>query len=200
MIACSEYVDETAELVKFYTGSDATATAATPLPVSPGVVSPVNSLSLATTVPSDDIVSTTQGSAQSIWSPQSPQTTPAISSSIKRRRTYSGDEQSSHTGPFLDQPSLIQLPDHHSDRLAAAADGSNIGSIASLLQTAELNATLTPGPEPAALNSAADAFSHGHAIGHVSPPGAQHTIGLQEACLMRYFVDHLACWVSRRVP
>jgi hypothetical protein len=69
------------------------------------------------------------------------------------------------------------------------AGGSNIVSVESLLQNAEVTDCPT---SPQRITQ----FPHRHTIGHISPPGVLHDASVQEACLMRYFIDNLACWVS----
>lgn len=173
---------------------------------------------IAAVVP--DEAASTFGSTQSIWSPQSSHTTASIPSPSTRRIQYIHDDAPHGIGSF-DGGSLIHLPDHHSSDLGPAAENSHIVSIESLLQAAETAGNLLPyGRQEVGLRSTgyadspatghkspldirhesfpSDDFPLGNAIRHISSPISVHDIGVQEACLMRYFVDNLACWVSEK--
>jgi hypothetical protein len=82
------------------------------------------------------------------------------------------------------------------DSVDASARVPNLVSIQSLLRNAEVSSDL--GPPPGTVdNLQSGDFLHSHATGHIPPPGKLYDLGIQEACLMRYFVENLACWVRR---
>jgi hypothetical protein len=186
---CSEYVyvDETAELVKIY-DTDFTAAphpAASPLSPASSTVAATASSTVAATVTSE---ADTSG--------YSPLSTHAILPANSPGGTYGLAGELPHSVELVDTSGQIESPELHRDSVDASAGVPNLVSIQSLLRNTDVSSDL--GPSPGTVdNLQSDDFLHNHATGHISPPGKLYDLCIQEACLMRYFVENLACWVGR---
>jgi hypothetical protein len=181
-------VDEGPELDEIYTTVTASSDKASP--PTETVASPTLSSGLAQTIPSEDPNSAVDH--VTTWSPQSLYSDTQIASPIKRRRTNeSGSVHSYHSSISGHVPGLHgyhvvpESPSNHS-----LEQESNIES---LLRAADL--ADHDFHNSAILGSPIQGGSQNYAAVSQSPESYWPGVGVQEACLMRYFIDELACWV-----
>lgn len=188
-IVCSEFVDELPELEEVYSTAS-TAKANTALvadtPRNLPADSPSDSIAVISTV-SDDL---TPWNVQSLYSGPQAATSPA-----KRRRTNDTDRQSAFD------------PDYGGLQYHARAQSFNGSSsvreedaIDSLLRAADFSEQAVDSTENLLHHSSHDSGQSFTIQRQPDTPGVWPHTNIQEACLMRYFIDELACWVcsSRR--
>jgi hypothetical protein len=182
-------VDERPELDEIYTTVTSISEQTIPPSGTTGV-SPALSSGLTRTVSLDDPVSI---SDHVTWSPQSLYSEPQLRSPIKRRRTnesrasihsYHSQDQGHDPGLLLyrveSAPTSGQPLDHETsiESLLRAADLADHGFNESAILDSSIN----------------DNLNSYENIGQ-SPQSWWPDLDVQEACLLRYFVDDLACWV-----
>jgi hypothetical protein len=181
-------VDELPELDEIYSVNPKTKAAAASEAITPQSIhdnSPTGSA--ATTLnPSDDVAFAQQSSA---WTPRSLYSGIQITSPPKRRRTNESDRSSHSTG----NPSTF-VPFHRRTDSFEASPIRQEDAIDSLLRAADFS---DQGVDQTGLLSSPQ-YGHLLAYGGIQhdTPGAWPHVNIQEACLMRYFIDELACWVS----
>jgi hypothetical protein len=134
------------------------------------------------------------------WTPRSLYTGTQISSPTKRRRT-NDSLQSFQSSPRQSHGQGYHVhPDDSNSNITRSNGGSpNQGhedTIASLLHAADLSDHGHGFPSHL-LNSP---VSHHSSFAASSPPFLTAIATLQEACLMRYFIDNLACWFDLTDP
>ena len=139
--------------------------------------------SAVASIHSEDPTFAAQSSA---WTPRPLYSATQIASPSKRRRTNDSDRSSVHSPG---NPSFI--PFHQkSDSSASSPPIRQENAIDSLLRAAGFS-------EQGGTNQSSILGSPSH--GQLQPydtPGIWPHANIQEACLMRYFIDELACWVS----
>ena len=169
---CSEFVDELPELDEIYSTTPnpkpkvAATNAASDVTTTqnPAAESPTGSIAVVTNV-SDD---------PGPWTPRSlysgqPLGPPVVTSRIKRRRTNESDRTSFQS--VGQSPSAIP---YHERTHSFAGSARTEDAIDSLLRAAD--------------------FSEQPFAEQPDTPGVWPHASIQEACLMRYFIDELACW------
>jgi hypothetical protein len=137
------------------------------------------------------------------WSSPSAYSETQLVSPVKRRRTNDSDAALSHTSAGdLFVSSLHQYGvSVSSDPNSVSVPGlDHSSSLESLLRAADLadNSVAFPPTSASAilsptLNGARLSFADGGGLGD-SPASVWPDVDLQEACLMRYWIDELACW------
>jgi hypothetical protein len=187
---CSEFVDELPELDEIYSVQGRptiTTDVATPHS-SRAAESPAASVAIASVASEDP--SFAQSSS---WTPRSLHSGTQIKSPTKRRRTNDSDGSSFHSVsqtsgilPYLSRTDSFSGPplrqEDAIDSLLRAADFSDQG----LHSPGNLS---SPSQDQVQIYTDPDRDT----------PRAWPQVSLQEACLMRYFIDELACWVSRGI-
>jgi hypothetical protein len=185
---CSEFVDELPELDEIYSTNPKDKVAVPSDAVTPQsrrVDSPTGST--AASIHSEDPTFAAQSSA---WTPRSLYSATQIASPSKRRRTNDSDRSSFHSPS---NPSFI--PFHQrSHSFVSSPPIRQEDAIDSLLRAADFS-------EQGGANQSSilDSPSHGQ-LQPYDTPGIWPHADIQEACLMRYFIDELACWVSFPSP
>lgn len=185
---CSEFVDELPELDEIYSVNPKAKQAAsiTTTPQSRQAESPAASiaaLSNASNTSEDPaLIQSASLTTRSTFDRQ-------FASPGKRRRTNESDRSSFHSisqtsGKFATYPQTTSgfagSPIRHEnaiDSLLRAADYSDQSNLPTDILSSPSQAHISPYSE----------------IDH-STPRAWPQVGIQEACLMRYFIDELACW------
>ncbi|KAF8852790.1 hypothetical protein BDZ45DRAFT_729958 [Acephala macrosclerotiorum] len=193
---CSDFVDELPDLEEIYTTNpdpklkDASVSDNT-TPRNLPLGSPSGSIAAVTSAASDDLTP---------WTPRSLYSTAqVVASPIKRRRTNesyaSSFHPSIHTPLGQTEPSPDEVLTFH-ERSQSFGDllGSDEDAIDCLLKAADLSEqgtnqalTLLDPPNQTPPQSFATEIQP-------ETPGVWPHANVQEACLMRYFIDELACW------
>ena len=176
-------MDELPELDEIYATnpkSKGLAVADTPTPQSRHAVSPTASVAV------NSIVSEDFG-GQSAWTPRSLYSGTPITSPSKRRRTNDSDRSSFHQLPSI-------IPFHGRADSFTATPARQEDAIDSLLRAADFSEQEVQ--QGNALSSPPNVQVHPYRETQPETPGIWPHASLQEACLMRYFIDELACWVS----
>ena len=190
VLVCSEFVDELPELDEIYVTNpepqvslnSETATPHIPPQARP-TSSPAGPVAVESAVPDDTTFDTS-------WTPQSFQSPTQVTSPFKRRRTNDTDITSFASvgqtspsrghysiGPTCESSTRVRGEDAI-DSLLRAADLSEQRQARSNLLDSSSNVRISP-----------------FASSPVDPGGVWPHTNIQEACLMRYFIDELACWV-----
>lgn len=188
-VVCSEFVDELPELDETYSidpcwgkGIYSNATK----DIVPRVLSPVASI-VACSIDSDD--RSPPGSSLA-WNPRIDNTSVPEFPASKRRKTNDTEISSS----FHSTRSLTPIL-NPSDRTPGfeSSPGRRETSGNSLLRATYTEQTLSPEVN----HTSSSPQLQIQALGSTAPstPGVWPHVDLQEACLIRYFIDELACWV-----
>jgi hypothetical protein len=176
-------VDELPELDEIYATNPknrSTAAADTPTPQSRPAGSPAGSVAV-NSIASEDF------GGQSAWTPRSLYSGTQITSPSKRRRTNDSDRSSFHQLPSI-------IPFHGGSSSFTASPARQEDAIDSLLRAANFSEQEVQ--QGNILGSPSDAQVQPYGKIQPETPGVWPHANLQEACLMRYFIDELACWVS----
>ena len=176
-------MDELPELDEIYATnpkSRGTTAADTPTPQSRPVQSPVGSVALSS-IASEDF------GGQSAWTPRSLYPGTTITSPSKRRRTNDSDTSSFHQVPSI-------TPFHGGPESLKASPARQEDAIDSLLRAADFSEQEVQ--QGNILSSPSNTQVFPYTEFQPETPGVWPHATLQEACLMRYFIDELACWVS----
>lgn len=171
---CSEFVDELPELDEIYSTTPnpkpkvaATTSVDVTTPQNPAAASPAGSLVVASNVPNDPGLDPWK--PRSLYSSQ-PAGPPVVTSRIKRRRTNESDRAS-----FQLVGQSPTLSSFHDRSQSFAGSVRTEDAIDSLLRAADFSEQPFAEVQP-------------------DTPGVWPHASIQEACLMRYFIDELACW------
>jgi hypothetical protein len=192
-LVCSEFVDELPELDEIYVTNPkpkaaATSETATPLQ-SQLTTSPAGSAVVAS-IASDE--PTQPPFEPSSWTPQSYQSPTQVSSPFKRRRTNDTD-LTSFASVGQPSPVLSRFGKGPGFEDASPTPGRGEDAIDSLLRAADFS---EQGPDQSALfESPSKVQESPFAVSSSDGGGVWPHANVQEACLMRYFIDELACWV-----
>jgi hypothetical protein len=191
-LVCSEFVDELPELDEIYLANPkpkpaATSETGTP-PQSQLATSPAGSVIVASTASDDPTQAPFEPTS---WTPQSYQSSTQVSSPFKRRRTNDTDLTSFAS---LGQPSpvLSRFGKASGFEDASPTPGRGENAIDSLLRAADFSEQ----PDQSKLfQSPSKVQESPFAVSSPDTGGIWPHANVQEACLMRYFIDELACWV-----
>ncbi|TVY34701.1 hypothetical protein LOCC1_G006819 [Lachnellula occidentalis] len=190
---CSQFVDELPELREIYSttpkSEQVAASVATP---QPSRHAETESPAASTTAPSNlSAISENFGGAQSApWIPRSALSETQLTSPPKRRCSNRSDRSSFHS-PSQTSGILSTYP-----RSTSSFAGSPIGhgdAIDSLLRAADYSDHHRP-HHPKSLGSPQQTQVSPYDEIDQSISRAWPEVRIQEACLMRYFIDELACW------
>ena len=192
-LVCSEFVDELRELDEIYVTNPKpkpVATSETATPPKTGIASsPAGSVAVASIVSDGP---TQPPFEPSSWTPRSYQSPTDAASPFKRRRTNDTD-LTSFASVGQPSPVLSRFGKAPAFEASSPISGRGEDAIDSLLRAADFsqqgNDHSTLFQSPSKVQESPFAVSSPDA-GGIWP----HT-NVQEACLMRYFIDELACWV-----
>ena len=192
-LVCSEFVDEIPELDEIYLSNPKTKVAPTPDTATPpqsrhaaSVTSPTGSAAVAS-------IGSDEPTFETSWTPRSLQSPTQITSPFKRRRTNDSDRVS-FASIGQPSPTLSHYGKGPSFEDSSPARGED--AIDSLLRAADFS---EQGPDQSTLFESPSKIQRSPLA---TSPGAgvvwPHA-NVQEACLMRYFIDELACWVCSSI-
>jgi hypothetical protein len=184
-------VDELPELDEIYLTNPkpkpaATSEAATP-PQSRLASSPTGSAAVASATSDEP---TQRPFEPESWTPTSYQSPTQVTSPFKRRRTNDTDLTSFAS---VGQPSPILSRFGKGPGFENTSPGGSENAIDSLLRAADFSEQL---PDQSSLfQSSSKLHDSPFAASSPGDGGIWPHANVQEACLMRYFIDELACWV-----
>jgi hypothetical protein len=186
-IVCTDFVDELPELDEIYSANPRGKPATVPI----AATTPQSRPSPSTSI----VVASITSEDPAPWTPRSLYSgTKVVTSRIKRRRTNeSSDRASFH--------SLVQSPDivsyHERTGSFEGSPPRREDAIDSLLRAADYSEQgVTPTANLFATPSQSQVSVQPFPDVQPDTPGVWPHANVQEACLMRYFIDELACWVS----
>jgi hypothetical protein len=126
----------------------------------------------------------------SSWTPQSYQSPTQVTSAFKRRRTNDTDLTSFAS---VGQPSPVLSRFRRNPGFGDSSPTPGRDAIDSLLRAADFS---EQGPDQSSLfQSPSKVHESPFAVSSPDDGGLWPHTNVQEACLMRYFIDELACWV-----
>jgi hypothetical protein len=188
-VVCSEFVDELPELDEIYLANPKAKVAPTPETATPprsrhaaSVTSPAGSAAVVS-------IGSDEPTFETSWTPRSLQSPAHVSPTFKRRRTNDSDRVSFAS---VGQPSPILSRYGKGPMFEDSSPARGEDAIDSLLRAADFSEQ-GPGQSPLF-----ESPSKVHASPFAASPdagGVWPHANIQEACLMRYFIDELACWV-----
>jgi hypothetical protein len=183
---CSEFVDELPELDEIYLANPKARVAPTPETATPpqsrhaaSVTSPAGSVAVAS-------IGSDEPTFETSWTPRSLPTPTQVTPTFKRRRTNDSDRVSFAS---VGQPSPVLSRYGKGPMFDDSSPARGEDAIDSLLRAADFSEQ-GPGQSPSLSKVQASPFAASPDAGGVWPHA-----NIQEACLMRYFIDELACWV-----
>jgi hypothetical protein len=178
-------VDERPELDEIYTNVTTSSDQTSPL--SRTGQSPAQSTEVPLATSSEELIPVNNAV---LWSPQSLCDGSQTISPTKRRRTNESASTQSLRSPT--QPGFLLY--HVGTEGAASPSLQHESTIESLLRAADLadDGFHQTGP----LSSPIQDDVHPYLAASQTPTNYWPHVDVQEACLMRYFVDNLACWVG----
>ncbi|KAH7417794.1 hypothetical protein BKA64DRAFT_612527 [Cadophora sp. MPI-SDFR-AT-0126] len=187
---CSEFVDELPELEEIYSAVPkprtpiASYTTATP----PNQPTPTGSATPVTTTLQDSLFA-----SSSEWTPRSLYSGTQITSPTKRRRTDGPSSDNGWPATNTNVESSVYMPSSFHERTTSfqEAQFGHEHAIDSLLRAADFS-------EQAVIEEISFTSPRSQTRAQVrvpyDTPRAWTQGNVQEACLMRYFIDELACW------
>ncbi|KAN0093566.1 hypothetical protein V8E51_016750 [Hyaloscypha variabilis] len=189
---CSEFVDELPELDEIYVTNPKpkpVATSETATPPKTGIASsPAGSVAVASIVSDGP---TQPPFEPSSWTPRSYQSPTDAASPFKRRRTNDTD-LTSFASVGQPSPVLSRFGKAPAFEASSPISGRGEDAIDSLLRAADFS---QQGNDHSALfQSPSKAQESPFAVSSPDAGGIWPHTNVQEACLMRYFIDELACW------
>ncbi len=190
-LVCSEFVDELPELDEIYLAHPKPKPAAASEPKTPPQNKLTDSPSGSAVVASSTSDEPTQPPYEpSSWTPQSYQSPNQVTSAFKRRRTNDTDLTSFAS---VGQPSPVLSRYRRNPHFGDSSPTPGRDAIDSLLRAADFS---EQGPDQSSLfQSPSKVHESPFAVASPDDGGLWPHTNVQEACLMRYFIDELACWV-----
>jgi len=189
---CSEFVDELPELEEQYS---VVPKPKTPIAISTTATPPTQSTPTGSATP----VSTNQDNSylasSSLWTPRSLFSVTQVRSPTKRRRTNETSSDSGWPPANAHEESSLYLPSSFHER-ATSFEEAQFGhedAIDSLLRAADFSEQAVN--EEVAFTSPQSQIRTQSRVAN-DAPRAWSLGSVQEACLMRYFIDELACWLD----
>lgn len=184
-------MDEFAELNEIYSANSKIKTAAASNVITPQSLpaeSPAGSVA-ATSSASEEPSFAAQSSA---WSPRSLYSATLITSPPKRRRT--NDDGWPSFNPIENSSPFIPLRPRTTS--FQGSPDQQLDAIDSLLRAADFSEhAVNQGVSQGAVSSSpSHGGLHDHGQAHYDKLGIWPQVNVQEACLMRYFIDELSCW------